>query len=119
MMSEERVMSVIGGVGIAGMSLFCLIPVAYMIAVSLSGTPDIFALGASMTGQNYFDVLTSENLHVLAYLRNSLVISLSAPCARCLSRRWRRMPSLACRFRDGCSALRRVGDVDVSTDKPD
>ncbi len=82
MMNEDRVMSIVGGVGIAGMLLFCLIPVAYIIAVSLSGTPDIFSHGASVTGQNYVDVLTTQNLHVLAYLRNSLVISfVSAVCA--------------------------------------
>jgi multiple sugar transport system permease protein len=81
-MSEERIMSIVSGVGIAGMALFCLIPVGYMIAVSLSGTPDIFSHSASVTGQNYTDVLTSQNLHVLAYLRNSVIISLiSAVCA--------------------------------------
>jgi multiple sugar transport system permease protein len=75
-MSEERVMSIVSGVGIAGMVLFCLIPVGYMIAVSLSSSPDIFSKGIIATGQNYVDVLTSENMHVLTYLRNSIVISL-------------------------------------------
>lgn len=80
-MSQERIMSIVSGVGMAGMVLFCLIPVGYMIAVSLSGTPDIFSGGMTVTGQNYADVLTSENFHVLAYLRNSIVISLISAIA--------------------------------------
>jgi multiple sugar transport system permease protein len=80
-MREERIMSVISGVGIAGMVLFCLVPVGYMITVSLSGTPDILSGGMTVTGQNYADVLSSENFHVLAYLRNSIVISLISAIA--------------------------------------
>ncbi len=75
-MSEERTMSIISGIGLALMALFCLAPVAYMLAVSLSGAPDIFSEFVSLTGRHYIDVVTSENLHVMAYLRNSIIVSI-------------------------------------------
>lgn len=75
-MSEKRVMSLISAIGMALMGLFCLGPVIYMIAVSLSGSPNIVAENISFTGQHYSDVITSENLHVMAYLRNSVIVSI-------------------------------------------
>ncbi len=74
-MNEERLMAIVRGLGIAGMVLFCLVPVVYMILVSLSGTPDVFSRDLSLTARHYAVVLTAEHLHVVAYLRNSLIIS--------------------------------------------
>lgn len=56
---------------------FCLLPFAWMVVVSFSRQPDFLLPGIAFapTLQNFVDVLTDESLHLVAYLRNSLVVS--------------------------------------------
>jgi multiple sugar transport system permease protein len=60
------------------MILFCLLPFIYMVATSLSSSPDFLSRQSRphFTLGNYGSVLATESLHFLDYLRNSLVISL-------------------------------------------
>lgn len=76
-MNELRLkyfLSIMGGLFLL---LFCLCPFLWMMVVSLSRNPDFLAARSSFvfTLQNYVDVLTSESVSLLQYLRNSLVVS--------------------------------------------
>lgn len=76
-MNEDRLVSLLSGAGIVLMLIFCLIPVCYMAAVSVSNKPD-FLSGAgdfALTWQNYRAILTAESLHFIDYLRNSIIVS--------------------------------------------
>lgn len=54
----------------------CLVPVAYMVLVSLSPSPEGLASGElRFTLRNYREVLGCRSLHVLDYLRNSVLAS--------------------------------------------
>jgi multiple sugar transport system permease protein len=70
---------------------FCLLPVGWMLLVSLGRQPDFLSAAGAFepTMKNFSDVLTDESLHLAAYLRNSLVISalsaLLATLAACLA----------------------------------
>jgi multiple sugar transport system permease protein len=72
--SAQRVLLVIGAT-LAG--LYFLAPVAYMAITSLARSPEYLAPGGvfRFTLDNYRAILTGENLHFLAYLRNSLIVS--------------------------------------------
>jgi len=62
--------------GIIFVIIFCLLPFVWMVAVSLSKTPDFLVRGDyGFTIKNYLDILRLENLHFLDYLRNSLLVS--------------------------------------------
>jgi multiple sugar transport system permease protein len=56
---------------------FCLLPFGWMMIVSFSRQPDFLLPGVvfAPTLQNFVDVLTDDSLHLLAYLRNSLLVS--------------------------------------------
>jgi len=60
-----------------GLCLFCLLPFVWMIVVSLSARADFLASGSGFapTIRNYLDVLTAESVFLLAYMKNSLVVS--------------------------------------------
>jgi multiple sugar transport system permease protein len=76
-MNEERVQRLLLIGGTLAAVLGFLGPVFYMIAISLSRSPDL--LGGEtlrmLTTDNYVDVVTGTSLHFLAYLRNSLIVS--------------------------------------------
>jgi multiple sugar transport system permease protein len=76
-MNEERIKKVLLGAGIGFMIIFCVAPFVWMIAVSLSESPDFLGSGVdfALSLKNYIDVLTDRSLHFLDYLRNSLLIS--------------------------------------------
>lgn len=66
------------------MLLFCLVPFGYMVLTSLARQPDYLRghEGIALTLGHYHDILTTQSLHFIDYLRNSLVISgVSAACA--------------------------------------
>jgi multiple sugar transport system permease protein len=64
--------------GVVFLCLFCLFPVLWMVVVSFTGNPDFLArqTGYIFTLNNYIDVVSSESVHLLQYLRNSIVVSL-------------------------------------------
>lgn len=76
-MSEERLQAVLKIGGAATLLCFCLLPFAWMLAVSVSRQPDFLLPGVAFapTLANFADVLTDDSLHLLAYLGNSLVVS--------------------------------------------
>ncbi len=83
-MREQRTITLLKIFGAVFLLLFCLIPFAWMIVISLTKNPDFLASGQtlSFTFTNYSDLLKSGSTHLLDYLRNSLIISiLSAVCA--------------------------------------
>jgi multiple sugar transport system permease protein len=76
-MTERRLQSFLKALGASTLLLFCLLPFGWMLVASFSGRPDFLlpGVGFQPTLQNYVDVLTDDSLHILAYLRNSLVVS--------------------------------------------
>lgn len=83
-MREQRTITLLKIFGAVFLLLFCLIPFAWMIVISLTKNPDFLASGQtlSFTFTNYSDLLKSGSTHLLDYLKNSLIISIvSAVCA--------------------------------------
>ncbi len=75
-MKEERIKRILLTLGILFVIVFCLLPFAWMVAVSFSETPDFLIRGNyGFTIKNYLDILRLENLHFLDYLKNSLLVS--------------------------------------------
>ncbi len=76
-MSYEGKKKIILGAGALVMLVFCLAPFAWMVTVSLTDNPDFLLPGAdySLSLSNYATVLTSGSLHLLEYLKNSLIVS--------------------------------------------
>jgi multiple sugar transport system permease protein len=76
-MSETRLKGVLLGLGVV-LTLLCTIgPFGYMVLTGLSRQADFLQPGRSLeiTTDHYRTVLTTDSLHFLAYLRNSLVVS--------------------------------------------
>ncbi len=66
-------------IGVAVTVLICLIPFIWMIVISFSKNPDF--LGSSkisfiFTLQNYKQIITSKDLHIIDYFKNSLIIAI-------------------------------------------
>lgn len=76
-MSETRLQAILRLTAALLLAGFCLAPVAWMVAVSISRHPDFLLPGVAFTptGRHFADVLANANLHILAYLRNSLLVS--------------------------------------------
>ncbi len=76
-MSERVVKTILLLIGAAFLFGFCIAPFLWMVVVSFSKNPDFLSAQAAFTFtvQNYTDVLTSDSVHLLDYLRNSLIIS--------------------------------------------
>ena len=78
-MSEERLKKKLLILGVAFILVFFMVPFLWMIIVSFCDKPDFLVTkGFSLTLKNYRDVLTSENLYFVQYLRNSFIISFVA-----------------------------------------
>lgn len=77
-MREQRIITLLKVFGAVFLLLFCLIPFAWMIVISLTKNPDFLASGrpVSFTIANYTDLLKNGSAHLLDYLRNSLIISI-------------------------------------------
>ena len=85
-MREERVKTILTSVGVGFLLLFCLLPFVWVVVVSLVKEPDFLLpqTAFEVTFDNYNDVLTAGSLHLLDYLRNSLVVSAVAALAATL-----------------------------------
>ncbi len=65
--------------GICILVLFTLLPVVWMLWISLVPQPDFLFTGETAYSlDNYKNILTSKSLHFIDYLRNSLIISIVA-----------------------------------------
>ena len=85
-MREERVKQILKSIGVVFLLLFCLLPFVWVVVVSLVKEPDFLLpeVVFAVTFDNYSDVLTAGSLHLLDYLRNSLVVSAVAALAATL-----------------------------------
>jgi len=79
-MNERQVKTVLQWIGAVILLGFCLFPFGWMLLVSFSRQPDFLLPGVAYqpTLQNLVEVVTDESLHLLEYLRNSLVVSAAA-----------------------------------------
>jgi trehalose/maltose transport system permease protein len=83
-MREQKIISLFKFFSAAFLLLFCLLPFAWMIVISLTKNPDFLGSNQSVsfTLTNYSDLLTSGSTHLLDYLKNSIIVSIiSAFCA--------------------------------------
>lgn len=79
-MREATVIKLLKIFGIVFLLVFCLSPIVWMLLVSFSKHPD-FLLSHTplkLTFSNYTQILTTSSIHLLTYLRNSIIISLVA-----------------------------------------
>jgi multiple sugar transport system permease protein len=78
--NEHGLKRVLLSAGVLLTVVITLGPVCYMLLTALSGTPDFFlpAKAFTLTLNHVVSVITSENLHFLAYTRNSIIISAAA-----------------------------------------
>lgn len=76
-MKEENLKKILLFVTAAFMLAFCIIPFFWMIVVSFSKNPDFLSERVSyvFTLNNYFEIFTSNAVHLIAYLRNSIIVS--------------------------------------------
>jgi multiple sugar transport system permease protein len=76
-MTESRLQSILKALAAVTLLGFCLLPFGWMLLVSFSRQPDFLLPGVAFapTLNNFSDVLSDESLHLLAYLRNSLLVS--------------------------------------------
>jgi multiple sugar transport system permease protein len=79
-MNEERIKEILVSLGAVFTLLFCLAPFFYMLLTGLSRHADFLRPGTPfvLTLSHLYTVLTSESIHFLAYLRNSLFVSLAS-----------------------------------------
>jgi len=77
MMKEHTLKKILLGAAAVFLFFFSLAPFIYMMVTSFSENPDYLSPGSTFqfTIQNYVDVLTSDSLHFMDYLKNSLIIS--------------------------------------------
>ncbi len=81
-MNEEQGKKILVGVGALFTLLFCLAPFIYMLLTALSRYADFLRPETPyvLTVSHIRTVLTSESIHFVAHLRNSVVISLLSAC---------------------------------------
>ena len=76
-MKEEKLKKTLLFIIAVFMLAFCIIPFLWMIVVSFSKKPDFLSEQVSyvFTLNNYFEIFTSNAVHMIAYLRNSIIVS--------------------------------------------
>ena len=76
-MKEEHLKKILVYVSVAFLLVFCIIPFLWMIVVSFSRNPDFLSEQVSyfFTLNNYYEIFTSNAVHLIAYLKNSIIIS--------------------------------------------
>lgn len=74
--TEAAVRKTLHVAGIVFLLTFTLIPLFWMVLISLNERPDFmqYATGG-MSLKNYIEVISSVNLHFLDYLRNSVIVA--------------------------------------------
>ncbi len=72
----EREEAVLKKSGVIFVLFFSLIPVFWMLIISLSQSPDFLVNGEMvLTLKNYFDIIARHNLHFLDFLKNSIIVA--------------------------------------------
>ncbi len=76
-MNEERLKQIFLITGGIVLTAFCLLPFLWMIIISLGKNPDFLSGQTSFgfTFNNYTAIFTSSSVHLLDYLKNSLIVS--------------------------------------------
>ena len=77
-MSDKRKKQLLIWIGSIVTALICLTPSIWMIVISFSKHPDFLAsnkIPYIFTLKNYVEVITTHDLHVMDYFKNSLVIA--------------------------------------------
>ena len=76
-MSEKKLKQILIASGAVFLFFFCLAPFAWMIIVSLSKHPDFLSAKVhfDFTLNNFIQVITNKSVHILTYLKNSLIVS--------------------------------------------
>ena len=76
-MTEEKLRRILLALGAVFTLLFCLSPFFYMVLTGVSLHPDFLRPHVPFiaTGSHLQTVLTSESIHFLAFLQNSLIVS--------------------------------------------
>jgi trehalose/maltose transport system permease protein len=79
-MKEAKTKKILLYSGAVFLLVFTIAPCVWMLIVSLSKHPDFLTQKVKFifTLDNYYQVLTSNTVHLLDYLRNSIIISLTA-----------------------------------------
>ncbi len=78
--NEEKLKKILTLSGAVFLFVFCLTPFVWMFIVSLNKHPDFLSAHVPfiITIENYIQVLTTPSVHLLDYLRNSVVVSFTA-----------------------------------------
>lgn len=76
-MNEERTKTALIAAGSILMLIFCLTPFLFMLVVSFSENPDFLSEQSVylFTLLNYDSILSTESLHFIDFLRNSMIVS--------------------------------------------
>jgi trehalose/maltose transport system permease protein len=79
-MKEETIIKILKFLGVIFLLLFCLSPFLWMLLISFSRFPDFLLPGSRLilSFNNYSEILTSNSVHLLTYLKNSIIISIIA-----------------------------------------
>ena len=79
-MKEERWIKLLKVIGIVFLLTFCLSPFIWMIVISFGSNPDFLSgkTALSPTFNNYVQVLSTSSVHILDYLKNSLIVSIAS-----------------------------------------
>jgi len=78
-MSEGFVKRILVSAGSVLIAIFCILPFFWMVVVSFAERPDfLITKNLALTLDNYKDLIRIRSLHFLEYLRNSLVVSVTA-----------------------------------------
>jgi multiple sugar transport system permease protein len=76
-MKEITIKRILTFSGVTFVLLFCLVPLIFMLAVSIADRADFFSaqVNFKITTDNYKAILTDKSLHFFDYMRNSVIVS--------------------------------------------
>ncbi|MCD6427533.1 MAG: carbohydrate ABC transporter permease [Caldisericaceae bacterium] len=78
-MSDKTKKKIFVIIGVIVTSIICLVPFVWMIVISFSKNPDFLGsvkVSYTFTWNNYRQIITSLDLHIIDYFKNSLIIAI-------------------------------------------
>lgn len=77
-MREESWIKLLKFLGSAFLPIFCLSPFVWMLLISFSSQPDFLSANVKLipTFNNYVQILLNSSVHILDYLKNSIIVAL-------------------------------------------
>jgi len=77
-MREESWIKLLKFLGSAFLLIFCLSPFVWMLLISFSSQPDFLSANVKLipTFNNYVQILLNSSVHILDYLKNSIIVAL-------------------------------------------